>query len=101
MLSDDVTLNPVHPGEVLLEEFMQPLGLSANGLAKSLGVPTNRITAIVNGTRGVTADTAIRLGLAFETTPEFWINLQSRYDLDVARESGCPDVSTLMPRAAG
>jgi addiction module HigA family antidote len=73
------------PGEVLKEEFMEPLGLSANMLARRLGVPPNRITAIINGTRSVTSDTALRLARAFGTTPEFWLNLQMTHDLSAAR----------------
>ena len=76
-----------HPGEVLSEEFMKPLGLSATALSKMLGVPTNRITTIVNGDRSVTADTALRLGKLFDTTPEFWTNLQTAYDLSIAARS--------------
>lgn len=75
----------IHPAEVLKEEFLAPLGISANRLATSLGVPANRIAAIVNGERAVTADTAILLGKAFSTTPEFWINLQAHYDLEMAK----------------
>ena len=75
----------IHPGEILKEEFLIPLGISANRLAGSLGVPANRISAIVNGERGITGETAILLGRAFQTTPEFWINLQAHYDLEVAR----------------
>ncbi len=78
-------LTPVHPGEILKEEFMTPLGLSANALAHAIRVPPNRITAIVNGTRGVSADTALRLAKAFGTTPDFWLNLQNAFDLDTAR----------------
>ncbi len=74
----------IHPGEILKEEFLVPFGLSANRLAKAIGVPTNRITEIVNGTRGITGETAVLLGHAFGTTPEFWLNLQSRYELDLA-----------------
>ena len=78
----------VHPGEILREE-MEGLDLSANALASRLGVPPNRISAIVRGTRGVTADTALRLGRFFGQTPEFWMNLQRTYDLVVAeREIG-------------
>lgn len=73
------------PGEVLKEEFMEPLGLSANMLARQLDVPANRITAIINGTRSVTSDTALRLAQAFGTTPEFWLNLQMSHDLSAAR----------------
>jgi addiction module HigA family antidote len=79
-------LDPIHPGEVLREEFMVPLGLSARQLAHRLDVPPNRITAIVNGDRGVTADTALRLAHAFNTTPQFWLNLQAIYDLEKAGE---------------
>jgi len=80
-------LPPVTPGEVLREEFMVPLGLSANRLAEALGVPANRITAILNGTRSVTADTALRLARCFRTSPEFWLNLQLLHDLEVARRA--------------
>jgi antitoxin HigA-1 len=74
-----------HPGEILREEFLTPLGLSANALALALRVPANRITAITNGERAVTADTALRLARYFGTTPEFWINLQAAFDLTSAR----------------
>lgn len=74
----------IHPGEILKEEFLLPYRLSANRLAVALGIPANRITTIVNGERGVTGETAILLGHAFGTTPEFWINLQKRYELDLA-----------------
>ena len=80
-------LAPVHPGEVLKEEFMEPLGLSANRLARVLRIPPNRISAIVNGERNVTADTALRLAKAFGTTPDFWLGLQKQYDLDIARDA--------------
>lgn len=74
----------IHPGEVLKEEFLVPYGLSANRLAKALGIPTNRITEIINGERGITGETAVLLGHAFSMSPEFWLNLQARYELDVA-----------------
>lgn len=73
-----------HPGEVLLEDFMKPLELSSNALARKLGIPANRISDIVRARRGVTADTALRLAKAFGTTPEFWMNLQLAYDVSVA-----------------
>lgn len=76
---------PIHPGEILKEEFLVPHGLSANRLARAIGVAANRITGIVNGSRGITGETAILLARAFGTTPEFWINLQAHYDLEVAR----------------
>jgi addiction module HigA family antidote len=77
---------PVHPGEILKEEFMRPLSLSANALARAVRVPPNRISAIVSGERGLTADTALRLSKAFGTTAEFWLNLQKQYELDCARD---------------
>jgi addiction module HigA family antidote len=75
-----------HPGEILLEEFLKPHGLSANALARAIRVPPNRITAIIaaKNPRAVTPDTALRLARLFGTTPQFWINLQSNYDLSVA-----------------
>ncbi len=79
-------LPPIHPGEILLEEFLKPLGISQNALARALRVPPDRINAIVQGKRSITADTALRLARAFGTTPQFWLNLQTRYDLEIARE---------------
>jgi antitoxin HigA-1 len=79
-------LPPVHPGEVLLEEFLEPLQLSQNRLAIRIGVPPRRINEIVLGKRRVTADTALRLARYFDTTPQFWLGLQTEYDLDVASE---------------
>jgi len=78
-------LEPIHPGEILEEEFMRPLGLSANALAKRIDVPVTRISEIVRGNRGVTADTALRLARFFGTSPELWLGLQAEYDLRVAR----------------
>ena len=78
-------LPPLHPGEVLREEFLDPLDMSAYALAKALSVPLNRITAILAGGRSVSADTALRLARFFGTTPDFWINLQGAHDLKVAR----------------
>lgn len=78
-------LPPLHPGEVLREEFLAPLGMSAYALAKALRVPLTRITAILAGERAVSADTALRLARFFGTTPEFWINLQGACDLERAR----------------
>jgi len=78
---------PLHPGEMLREEFMVPLGLSANALALALRVPATRIGEIVKERRGITADTALRLGRYFRMTPEFWMNLQSQFDLESARDT--------------
>jgi len=77
-------MRPIHPGEILKDELKE-LGLSANVFARALDVPTNRITGIINGQRGITADTALRLARYFGTTPEFWLNLQAAYDLKKAR----------------
>src|SRR3981189_2536303 len=77
-------LPPVHPGEILREDLMKPLGLSANRLARDLRVPVTRISEIVNGRRSVTTDTALRLARYFGSTPQFWMNLQATYDLNVA-----------------
>jgi antitoxin HigA-1 len=75
-------LNPIHPGEVLLEEFLKPMGISQNHLAIKIGVPARRINEIVLGKRGITADTALRLAQYFGTSPKFWLGLQTDYDLD-------------------
>ncbi len=77
---------PVHPGEVLKEDFLKPAGISQYALAKALGVPQIRISQIVNGKRAITPDTALRLARHFGTTPEFWLGMQMQYDLEVARE---------------
>lgn len=77
---------PVHPGEILLEEFLRPLSISQYRLAKDVSVPARRINEIVRGTRGVTADTALRLARYFRTSERFWLNLQSRYDLEVEKD---------------
>lgn len=89
MSSSVTTIEPVHPGKVLHEEFMKPLGLSANALAWQIGVPANRISAIVGRQRGISGETALRLGGAFGATPEFWMNLQMRYELERARDAAC------------
>jgi addiction module HigA family antidote len=91
-------LAPVHPGEVLKEEFMRPLGLSANALARAVRVPANRISSVVSGQRSVTADTALRLAKALGTTPDFWLNLQKQYDLDCALDAAT-DLARIEPIA--
>jgi addiction module HigA family antidote len=73
---------PIHPGEILREEFLVPLGLTAYALAKAIDVPQTRISEIVHERRSITADTAVRLGRFFRTSPEFWMNIQARYDLE-------------------
>ena len=81
-------LGPIAPGEILKEEFLEPMGISAYRLAKSVNIPQSRISAIINGTRRITADTAMRFARAFGTTPQFWLNLQMRYDLDMILQGG-------------
>ncbi len=93
-------LAPIPPGEILLEEFMKPLGLSASRLAASLKVPPNRISAIVRNERSITADTALRLSRYFGNSAEFWLNLQSRYDLEMAKKELPRIASDVRPRAA-
>lgn len=83
---DDEKMPPLHPGEILLEEFLLPMGISQNKLALSIRVPTRRINEIVHGRRRITADTAMRLARFFGTSAQFWLGLQLDYDLDVAQD---------------
>ena len=78
---------PIHPGEILLEDFLKPMQLSQYYLAQAIGVPPRRINEIVHGKRGITADTALRLGRFFGMEAQFWMNLQTRYDLETTREA--------------
>lgn len=80
-------LKPIHPGEILLEEFLKPMSLSQNRLALSIGVPARRINEVVLGKRRITADTALRLARYFGNSPQFWLGLQMDYDLDVAEDA--------------
>lgn len=80
-------MEPIHPGEILLEEFLEPLGISQYRLAKDINVDPRRIHAIVHGERGITADTALRLARYFGTTPRFWLNLQMQYDLEKQKDA--------------
>jgi addiction module HigA family antidote len=79
-------LEPIHPGEILLEEFLEPMGITQYRLAKDISVPARRINEIVHGNRGISADTALRLSKYFGTTERFWMNLQTRYDLEVEKD---------------
>ncbi len=93
-------LAPVHPGEVLLEDFLEPMGISQYRLAKDITVPPRRINEIVHGKRSVTADTALRLARYFGTSDRFWLNLQTSYDLDVQRDKLGDRLETeVLPRA--
>lgn len=85
-------LEPIHPGEILLEEFMRPMGISINRLSRDIAVPPNRISEIVNGKRAITADTALRLGKYLGVSPEIWLDLQSDYDLRIAKRTVWPKV---------
>jgi addiction module HigA family antidote len=93
-MNDGKIINP-HPGEILLDEFLEPMGLSQNKLAIELRVPCHRVHEIVHGRRGITADTALRLAKFFATTPDFWLNLQKSYDLAAARESLSTELSRI------
>jgi len=79
-------MDPIHPGEILMEEFLEPLGVSQYRLAKDISVPPRRINEIVHGKRSITADTALRLARFFGTTERFWLNLQVRYDLEIEKD---------------
>ena len=101
MTSKQRLLEPIHPGEILLEEFMKPMGISINGLAREIAVPPGRVSAIVNGKRAITADTALRLGRYFGTSPDVWMGLQADYDLRIAQRTAGPEVEKRVhPRAA-
>ena len=90
-------LAPMHPGEVLREEFLLPLGLSPGALAKACSVPRTRIERLANEETGVTADTALRLSKAFGTSPELWLNLQTDYDIQVAKRQIAKDLAKIEP----
>jgi addiction module HigA family antidote len=91
------TMAPIHPGEVLLEEFLVPLGVTQHRLAVSIGVPPRRINEIVHGKRGISADTALRLARIFGTSDRFWLNLQSRYELEIERDQLAPVLAAITP----
>jgi len=94
-------LPPVHPGEILRSEFLDPLGLSVNALSQSIKVPRTRLNDIVRGRRGISADTAIRLARFFRVSPQFWMNLQSHYELEIAQEAaGSRVAKEIRPYAA-
>ena len=93
-------LKPVHPGEILRHEFMEPLGLSSNALAKATGVTPARINEIVRGRRGITAETALRLGRYFGTDAQSWMNLQHRYELEVAEQEMGREIAGIRPMTA-
>lgn len=91
-------LNPITPGEILLKEFMEPFGISQNKLGREIGVPITRINEIVHGKRAITSDTAMRFARYFGTSPEVWMNLQQRYDIEIARRRLWPQIEkTIRP----
>jgi addiction module HigA family antidote len=92
MMSRKKQLDPIKPGEILLEDFMEPLNISINKLSRDLAVPPNRISEIVNGKRAITADTALRLQRYFQVEAQFWLNLQSEYDLRIMKRKIWDDI---------
>lgn len=88
---------PIHPGEVLMQDFIEGFGITQNKLAVSIGVPPRRINEIVHGKRAITADTALRLGRFFGVDPQFWLNLQSQYELELAQDRVADQIAAIMP----
>jgi addiction module HigA family antidote len=99
-MAAETVMEPVHPGEILLEEFLQPLGVSQYFLAKQIGVSPRRINEIVHGQRRISADTALRLARFFGTSERFWINLQSRYDLETEKDRLGDELDGIRPLSA-
>jgi antitoxin HigA-1 len=100
-MADNHRLPPIHPGEILREEFLSPLGMSAHQLALALRVPATRINDIANEKRGITADTALRLSRYFGTTPRFWMNMQASWELEMAEDAlGHAVKREVLPRTA-
>ena len=98
---DNMKMKPVHPGEILVEEFLVPMGISQYRLAKEIHVPLRRVNEIALGRRGISADTALRFARFFGTSPEVWQNLQSQYEMDVARNSIWKDIKSTIKPALG
>ena|SRR5258708_36173432 len=96
----DVDLSNIHPGEILLEDFLKPLGMTPYRLAVSLGVPQTRVAEIIRGKRAITSDTALRLSRLFGTSERFWMNLQALYDLEQARKTIGDELARIKPLAA-
>lgn len=91
---------PIHPGEILMEDFINGFGITQNKVAVAIGVPPRRINEIVHGKRAITADTALRLGRYFGIAPQFWLNLQSQYELELARDAGAASYAEITPLRA-
>ncbi|MGW0891721.1 HigA family addiction module antitoxin [Saccharopolyspora sp. NPDC002578] len=98
-MSDERVMDPVHPGEILNEEYLQPLGISQYRLAKEIGVPARRINEIVHGARRISADTALRMARHFGTTERFFLNLQEHYDLEVEKDRIGDELDRIVPLA--
>lgn len=94
---DEKLYPPIHPGEVLMEDFIRGFGITQNKLAVSIGVPPRRINEIVHGKRGITADTALRLGRYFGVSAQFWLNLQTRYELELAEDRASEQIAAITP----
>ncbi|MDQ2627761.1 XRE family transcriptional regulator [Mycolicibacter senuensis] len=100
-ITESDLIDPIHPGEILLEDFIEGFGITQNKLAVAIGVPPRRINEIVHGKRGITADTAIRLARYFGTSDEFWMNLQSNYELRLERKALRDKVAAITPFKSG
>lgn len=100
-MTDAPTMAPIHPGEILQFEYLKPLGVTQHRLAVAIGVPPRRINEIVHGKRGITADTALRLARYFGTSERFWLNLQSRYELEIERDRLAAALDQIKPLATG
>jgi antitoxin HigA-1 len=98
MMAKKKSLAPIHPGEILIEEFLKPMGISINRLARDLAVPPGRISAIVNGKRSITADTALRLSQYFGVSSELWLGLQAEYELRIAKRTVGPQIEKRVHR---
>ena len=97
-MTSEVIMDPVPPGEILLQEFLLPLGVSQYRLAKAISVPARRINEIVHGQRRISADTALRLSRFFGTSERFWLNLQARYDLEIEKDRLVTELAAIQPR---
>ena len=100
-MTDAPAMAPIHPGEILQVEYLEPFGVTQHRLAVAIGVPPRRINEIVHGKRGITADTALRLARYFGTSERFWLNLQSRYELEIERDRLAGALDQIEPLAAG
>lgn len=100
-MTEEATTRPIHPGEILQVEYLEPLGVTQHRLAVAIGVPPRRINEIVHAKRGITADTALRLARYFGTSERFWLNLQSRYELEIERDRLAGTLGRIEPLAAG